>query len=116
VASLAEAGNVPQELANALWLKYSLLAEKTTRGMPRVFVEYAELLEDWRRVSKRISTTLAIDLDAPDEPAIDEFLSPDLRHQRHGGRIKDPFGSDWMSVVYEASLAAARDETVDASA
>lgn len=116
VASLAEAGNVPQELASALWLKYSLLAEKTTRGIPRVFVEYADLLDDWRRETKRISTSLAIDLDAPDERAIDEFLSPDLRHQRHGGQIADPFGADWMSVVYEISLAAARDETLDASA
>ncbi len=110
VASLAEAGKAPHELASALWLKYSLLAERRTRGIPRVFVDYAELLDDWRRESKRISATLALDLDAPDEQAIDEFLSPDLRHQRHGGAISDPFGSDWMSVVYETTAAAARDE------
>lgn len=113
VASLAEAGKAPQELAGALWLKYSLMAEKSTRGMPRVFVDYAELLDDWRRESKRISTTLALDLDATDEGAIDDFLSPDLQHQRYSGPVEDPFSSDWMTVVYEATAAAARDELLD---
>ncbi len=116
VASLAEAGKAPEELGSALWLKYSLLAEKSSRGVPRVFVDYAELLDDWRRESKRISTTLAIDLNAPDERAIDDFLSPDLQHQRYSGPVEDPFSSDWMTVVYETSAAAARDEALDTSA
>ena len=83
--------------------------------MPRVFVEYANLLEDWRREVKRISAALAIDLDARDEGAIDEFLTPNLRHHRHRGPVAEPFGADWMSAVYEALHAAARDEPWDAS-
>ena len=50
------------ELTSAWWLKYTLLAERDTRGVPRVFVEYANLLEDWRREVKRISAALEIDL------------------------------------------------------
>jgi hypothetical protein len=103
-------------LTSAWWLKYTLLAEKDTRGVPRVFVEYANLLEDWRREVKRISTALEIDLNARDEGAIDEFLTPDLRHHRNGGPVPEPFGTDWMSVVYEALGAAARDEPCDESA
>jgi len=100
-------------LTSAWWLKYTLLAEKDTRGVPRVFVEYANLLEDWRREVKRISTALEIDLNARDEGAIDEFLTPDLRHHRNGGPVPEPFGTDWMSVVYEALGTAARDEACD---
>lgn len=34
---------LPHALPTAMWLKYNLLAERNTRGMPRVFVEYKNL-------------------------------------------------------------------------
>jgi hypothetical protein len=104
------------ELTSAWWLKYTLLAERDTRGVPRVFVEYANLLEDWRREVKRISVALEIDLSTRDDDAIEEFLTPELRHHRHDGPVPEPFGTDWMSVVYETLGAAARDEPWDGSA
>jgi hypothetical protein len=104
------------ELVSAWWLKYTLLAERDTRGIPRVFIDYANLLEDWRREMKRISTALGIDLDNRDEDAIEEFLTTDLRHHRYRGPVTEPFGTDWISVVYETLGAAARDEPWDASA
>lgn len=104
------------ELASAWWLNYTLLAEKGTRGVPRVFVEYANLLDDWRREVKRISAALDIDLSVRDEGAIDEFLTPALRHHRHGGPVPEPFGTDWMSAAYATLSAAARDEPWDESA
>ena len=104
------------ELANALWLKKNLLAERRTRAVPRVFVEYANLLDDWRREVKRISAALEIDLDTPDEGAITEFLTPDLRRKRHCGPVTELFGTDWNSTVYEALSAAARDDPWDQSA
>jgi hypothetical protein len=104
------------ELVSAWWLKYTLLAERDTRGMPRVIVDYANLLEDWRREVKRISTALAIDLDTCDEAAIDDFLTTDLRHHRNRGPVTEPFGTDWITVVYETLCAAARDEPWDESA
>jgi hypothetical protein len=104
------------ELGSALWLKFNLLAERDTRDLPRVFVEYANLLDDWRREVKRISVALGIDLDTRDEGAIEEFLTPNLYHQRHCGPVTEPFGTDWISVVYEALRAAARDEPWDQSA
>ncbi|MEZ0355548.1 sulfotransferase family protein [Mycobacterium sp. SA01] len=99
------------ELTCAWWLKYSLLAERDTRDVPRVFVEYTNLLADWRRELKRISTALSIDLDAHDE--VDEFLTPDLRHHQTRGPATEPFGTDWITTVYDALAAAARDEPWD---
>ncbi|MFZ0832157.1 MAG: sulfotransferase family protein, partial [Mycobacterium sp.] len=115
IASQAAAGPMSPELTSAVWLKYALLAERHTRGLPRVFVSYANLLHDWRRELTRISKTLAIDLHPRDKPAIEEFLTPELRHQRHSGPVTERFGADWLPAVYEAMHAAARDEPWDES-
>lgn len=98
------------DLASALWLKFNLLAERDSRGLPRVFVDYANFLEDWRREVKRISVALEIDLDARDESAITAFLTSDLHRQRHSGSVTEPFGTDWLTVVNDALCAAAIDE------
>ncbi len=116
IASVAARSGASPELSNALWLKYNLLAERHTRALPRVFVEYANLLDDWRREITRISAALAIDLNTRDEGAIEEFLTPDLHRQRHCGPVTEPFGSDWISAVYEELRAASRDEPWDGSA
>jgi hypothetical protein len=110
VASLAARDGASPELGSALWLKYNLLAERHTRALPRVFVRYTNLLENWRREVTRMSTALAIDLSTQDEEKIDSFLQQDLHRQRRPGPVTDFFGADWMSSVYEAQCAAARDE------
>ncbi len=115
-ASLAALNRTSPELAGALWLKGNLLAERDTRDVPRVFVDYANFLEDWRRELKRISERLEIDLGTRDEEAIEEFLSPDLHRQRFCGPVTEPFGTDWTSAVYEALRTAARDEPLDEAA
>lgn len=116
IASQAAAGPMSPELSSAVWLKANLLAERRTRAVPRVFVEYANLLDDWRREITRISGTLAINISTRDEGAIDKFLTSDLRHQRDCGPVANRFGTDWMSAVYEALQAAARDEALNMSA
>ncbi|MCA2265733.1 hypothetical protein A5626_07725 [Mycobacterium marseillense] len=110
VASAAKYVDTSPELSSALWLKYNLLAERHTRGMPRVFVDYGNLLEDWHREVKRIAAALEIDLDTADESAIEEFLTPELRRQRYVGPVADHFGADWISAVYEALRGAAQDD------
>ncbi|BBZ69177.1 sulfotransferase family protein [Mycobacterium paraseoulense] len=113
IASLGKATGASPELASALWLKGNLLAERHSRGVPRVFVEYTQLLENWRREVKRISAALEIDLRADEESAVDEFLTPDLRRNRDSGPVINRFGTDWMSAVYEAMHAAALDGSPD---
>jgi hypothetical protein len=116
IASVAAHSPASPEFSSALWLKYNLLAERHTRALPRVFVEFANLLDDWRREIKRISAALAIDLNTRDEGALEEFLEQDLRRHRHCGPVTEPFGTDWISAVYDALRAAARDEPWDQSA
>jgi hypothetical protein len=83
--------------------------------VPRVFVDYANLLDDWRREMKRISTELPVELHTQDEDAIEEFITPGLHRQRHRGPVTDLFGADWISLVYEALHDAAHDDPVDFS-
>ena len=116
VASLATRDGASAELASALWLKYNLLAERHSRQFQRVFVEYPNLLRDWRVEIGRISTALSIDLSVRDEKAIDAFLRPNLRHERSEGQITEVFDRPWLSKVYAALSAAARDESIDSRA
>lgn len=116
IKSFAKHIGASPEFASALWLKYSLLSERHTRGLPRVFVEYANLLDDWSREVSRISAALSLDLNNRDEGLIEEFLTPDLRRQRQCGPVEEFFGTDWIGTVYEAMRAAGRDEPWGASA
>ena len=116
VASLAARDQACPELSSALWLKYNLLAERESRAYPRVVVEYANLLQDWRREVARIGAALSLHLSANDAGAIDEFLRPDLRRQRHVGAISEPFGSQWICRTYAALGAASRDQSLDIQA
>ncbi|OBH87366.1 hypothetical protein A5681_01520 [Mycobacterium scrofulaceum] len=115
IKSISASWRVSPALAGAIWLKYNLLAERHTRGVTRVFVEYANLLDDWRQEMKRISVALPDELCTGEEEAVENFLRPDLRRQRHCGPVVDLFGTDWISAVYETLYAAALDEPVDAA-
>lgn len=113
ICSIAKSWRVSPALASALWLKCNILAERNTRGMPRVFVDYANLLDDWRRETKRISAELPVELHTQDEDAIEKFLTPGLHRQRHSGSVTNLCGADWISTVYAALRDAAHDEPVD---
>ncbi len=115
ISSIVRSWRVSPALASVLWLKCNILAERNTRSVPRVFVDYANLLDGWRREVKRISTTLPIELQTQDEDAIDEFLNPGLRRQRSCGPATDLFGTDWISTAYRALAEAAQDGPLDAS-
>jgi hypothetical protein len=113
VASLEKYMFASPQLSSALWLKYNLLADRNTRGLRRTFVEYTNFVEDWRREVKRVSDILPVDLDTGDGCAVEEFLELSLRRNRHGGPVTEPFGTDWLTVAYDAFRSAARDEPWD---
>lgn len=115
-ASLTQRDEMSPHLANALWLKYNLLAEQKSRGFPRVFVEYGNLLRDWRREVARVADALDIDLSNRDEAGIDAFVDPDHCHQRDSSDPAEPFGDPWIGPVYNALLSATRDAPVDIAA
>jgi len=112
-ASLAARDGVSTELSNVLWLKYNFLAERSSRGLPRVFVEYPNLLSDWRKEIARISKCLTVDLSDADEVAIKHFLDPNLHRQKSCAMPKGTLGQAWTLDTYMALSATARDEPLD---
>jgi hypothetical protein len=103
------------ELCQAIWLKYNLLAELHSRGLPRVFTQYSRLLEDWRLQVARISRALDLELQTDAAAAVDAFLTPDLHRQRASGPITEVFGYTWLSDTYEILSQAAHDRPLDVS-
>lgn len=108
-ASLGTRYQASVELSTALWLKYNLLAEAHSRQLPRVFVEYPNLLRDWRHEVRRISRALSVDLTEADESEIDHFLCNDLHREKASDADSPGFNLPWAKEVYTMFSAAARD-------
>jgi glycosyltransferase involved in cell wall biosynthesis len=87
--------------APLIWLRYVLDAEKHTRDLPRAFVSYADLLDDWRALVDHLSTRLEVTwLRDPDEVTgdVESFLSDDLRHQAGAPLLSEgQLGTDWVA-------------------
>jgi hypothetical protein len=68
-----------------LWLRHVLDAEADTRGMARAVLDWPDFLSDRRRALRRMSEQLGLIWPRRLERVlseVDEFVSPDLRHQR----------------------------------
>ncbi|MGH3355773.1 MAG: sulfotransferase family protein, partial [Nocardioidaceae bacterium] len=67
----------------ANWLNIALHTEEATRGSPRSFVRYVDLLEDWRaqitRVGKSLDLAVMERASSEQQQRVDEFIDPDLR-------------------------------------
>lgn len=103
------------EASNAAWLKSNLLAERYSRELPRVVVDFGKLMTNWRTQVSRIARVLSVDL-VINETAVDSFLSAHLYHQRHLGPVTETFGYSWTTRVYATLSAAAEDKPLDYSA
>jgi hypothetical protein len=118
----------------AAWLNLALVSEAGSRGVPRAFIGYHELLEDWRTALRRVGDQLGVDLPV-DDPAraaeVDGFLDPGMRRsqltwddivlpawlrelaedawQQLGGLVADPSGEIGAEVreQYDAHYAEA---------
>jgi hypothetical protein len=89
----------------ASWLNVSLHSEFATRGSPRAFVRYADLLEDWPREISRCGEVLdvpwLVGIKREEHPDVDGFVDPGLR--------RSPLG--WDSVEVPPSLQAMCEDT-----
>jgi hypothetical protein len=107
----------------ARWMNSSLISERETRGSPRSFVQYSELLEDWRPVLARVRSELGLtfndDLEPGREHPVDLFIDPDLRrHRVDWGELEGPtelqrMAQDIWEQLINLSLSAA-DQKVSA--
>lgn len=92
--SLAARAGVPEfrpaaiaapERSALLWLRYTVDAERHSRGLPRRAIDYHDLLHDWRTtLAPLIGAGLVPAVSEPAASAIDAFLDPALRRQRVG--------------------------------
>ncbi|GAB4086454.1 hypothetical protein GCM10028784_30840 [Myceligenerans cantabricum] len=80
----------PQQAADgiAMWVNGMLRTELVTRGAPRAFVRYEELLTNWRPPVRRAARTLGIEHALRDDAAatadVDSFVDPHLRRVSAG--------------------------------
>ncbi len=105
-ASLASRNGFSAEKSAGLWLQHNLAAEAATRGRPRAFVSYEELLAHPVEVLTTVAETLGMDWPvAPCDVAepLGEFLSSDLRNHSLDGVPEPDWGrfAPWMSSLFE---------------
>ena len=97
-ASLSRRDGISGDLADALWLKYNLLAEKASRPYQRVFVDYNDLLADWEAEVRRIANCIAVRLSYDQRATVAAFLDGSLRH--HDVPREERIANPWLSMIY----------------
>lgn len=78
--SITARDGAPLQASTLAWLSHVIALERDTRDLPRVFVHYGDLLEDWRPVLDRIGRHLDLDLDPGAGTEIDAYLTRSERH------------------------------------
>lgn len=112
VASTMKRDHFDLRKAERLWLRYTLDAERATRGDPRAIISYDALIADWRVAMATLGRHLGIawpPLSAEAEAEADGFISSSLRHHA----LAPPAGGlgrkRLVADVYAAMAALARD-------
>jgi hypothetical protein len=89
-----------------LWLRHMLDAEFHSRGLQRVFVDFAHFLRDWQTNIERIEQGLGISLPRGAEATqeVEKFIDAGLCH--YSARIHEletcAAGRDWLRSSYQA--------------
>jgi hypothetical protein len=110
-ASLKARDRMPEAKALLLWLRHFLEAERHTRKSTRCFINYEEMLRDWRGTMAKIARKLKISWPTPFEhaaPYVEEFLSAELRHNVLPNEAISvrPDISPWLKDAYNWALEA----------
>lgn len=104
-ASLQARDGMDRDAAGLLWARYSLEMEADSRGLPRAFVDYEGLLNDWRQEWNRVSVDLEFrPVTSEVAAAVDQFVNRGMQHHR-GDAMAVPDSALWQRVLmplYEA--------------
>lgn len=119
-ASVMARGDASEATAVMAWAAYMLSVERDTRGLARLFVDYDDLLSDWRSVLARVRSATGDALPPVSRKAaaeIDGFLSRDQRHHRAGEADLAARGDLWSGALTTLSWmrAAAKGTEPDAT-
>jgi hypothetical protein len=66
----------------AAWLNLAFVTEAGSRGAPRAFIRYDDLLADWRSALARVSDQLELGLPLDEDRGLDAFLDPGMRRSQ----------------------------------
>jgi hypothetical protein len=116
--SLAARDGFGQEKSLLLWLVHLVEAERHSRGSPRVFVAYDQLLDEPGTVEGRVRDGLGVEWPEPRGSRLDEirrFLSDEHRH--HVAEADDPREGtdlhDCARAAYDVARQASRGDGFD---
>ena len=111
--SLAARDAIPPSVGTLLWLRNVLDSERHSRARKRVFVRYDDALANWQAVVERIGAALGVSWPRRSTTAamaIDEHISPALRHQVKQDVLTDPAVPRWTKTVFGILSRWARDD------
>jgi hypothetical protein len=120
IQSLARRDLMEPRRAALLYIKYLLDAELYTRGSPRLFVLYSDLVADWRREVGRILNFVesgAIKFNSDkifNETLIEAFLSRDLDHSKGINECPEDVEIKMALEIYELFAAPLGNDSVRA--
>ena len=103
--SLQDRDGFEESHALLLWLRHVLEAEAASRGLPRSFVSYPGLLDDWRPRLEKSQSDLGIfwpRLSRRVDDEVGAFLQEELRHQRvpEEAIAEADLFPEWLAPVY----------------
>ena len=88
-----------------IWLRHVLDAEHGTRGQPRCFTSFVQLMTNWAGVAEQIQTSIGLNLPRFSlgvAPEVDAFLEGSLRHHHEAPEkvLNNPMLSSWVRDTY----------------
>jgi hypothetical protein len=95
------------------YLSDNLMAERHSRSVPRVVVDFPLLLLNWRSEVTRISHALSLNLPPCNGSAVDKFLSSDLRRHKCSDLTSEQDTYAWSLQAYAILAAAAQGGQID---
>lgn len=106
IASLVTRDHMPTELAALLWLRHIIDAERDTRGMARLFLNYETFLSEWPAKLEAMQDSLGIywpRLSVSTRGQISSFLAEGLRHNRFEAEDigRQSILSNWLVPTFE---------------
>lgn len=109
IKSLETRNNLTKRSAAMLWLTHVLDAEMDSRGYPRVFVSYEQLMINWKNVALKIKEQLHLEFPISIEVAtndVETFLQKDLHHYKSSVAMlqEDELCQSEINQIYQALL------------
>ena len=105
-ASLRARDAIDPSIGALIWLRNVLDAEASSRGLPRAFTRYGDVIDNWKSVATRLGSELEVTWPRRSSVAdleIESFIASSIRHHVHDdARVHDdPMVSRWVRTAFE---------------